>query len=144
MTRLEKDLAALETMSPAQLRERWLVVAGGDAPLVPAPLLRRLLAQRLQEKRHGALPLMIARELERVMSASGPAPKDGPRRRDIALTPGTRLIREWNGNTIAVEVTEEGNFLWNDSSYGSLSEIARAVTGAHWSGPRFFGLKRNG
>lgn len=144
MTRLEKDLAALETMSPAQLRGRWLAVAGGDAPSVPAPLLRRLLAQRLQEKRHGALPLMVVRELARVVSASGPAPTDGPRRRDIALTPGTRLIREWNGKTIAVEVTGDGTFLWNDSSYRSLSEIARAVTGAHWSGPHFFGLKRRG
>lgn len=143
MTRLEKDLTALATMSPAQLRERWGVVAGGDAPSVPAPLLRRLLAQRLQEKRHGALPLMVVRELERTISSSGPAPTDGPRRRDIALTPGTRLIREWNGKTIMVEVAGDGTFLWNDSSYGSLSEIARAVTGAHWSGPRFFGLKRS-
>jgi hypothetical protein len=144
MTRLEKDLAALATMSPAQLRERWGAVAGGEAPSVPSPLLCRLLAQRLQEKRHGALPLMVVRELERVMSISGvPSPGEA-RRRDIALTPGTRLIREWNGKTIAVEVTGEGTFLWNDCSYGSLSEIARAVTGVHWSGPRFFGLKRRG
>jgi len=143
MTRLDKDLAALTTLSPAQLRERWGAMTGGGAPWVPIPLLRRLLAQRLQEKRHGALPLTVVRELERAMSISGREPKDGPRR-DIALTPGTRLIREWNGKTIAVEVTGEGTFLWNDCSYSSLSEIARAVTGAHWSGPRFFGLKRRG
>lgn len=54
----------------------------------------------------------------------------------------TRLIREWNGQTIAVEVVE-GGFVWNDRTYRSLSEIAREVTGAHWSGPRFFGLRRN-
>jgi len=144
MTRLEKDLAALATMSPAQLREWWGAFAGGEAPAVPASLLRRLLAQCLQEKRHGALPLTVVRELERAMAMAGPAAKDGPRRREIALTPGTRLIREWNGKTITVEVTGEGAFLWNDCSYSSLSEIARAVTGAHWSGPRFFGLKRRG
>jgi hypothetical protein len=141
MTRLEKDLAALATMSPAQLRDRWALVDASPAPSVPTPLLRRLLAQRLQEKRHGALPLLVVRELERVASDCGTVV--GPIRRQVALTPGTRLIREWNGRTIAVEVGESG-FLWEDKTYRSLSEIAREVTGAHWSGPRFFGLKRRG
>ncbi len=141
MTRLARDLAALATMSPAQLRERWALVDASPAPSVPTPLLRRLLAQRLQEKRHGALPLLVVRELERVASASGTIAE--PVRRQIALTPGTRLIREWNGRTIAVEVGESG-FLWEDKTYRSLSEIACEVTGAHWSGPRFFGLRRHG
>ena len=113
----------------------------GTAPSVPMPLLRRLLAQRLQEKRHGSLPLMVVRELERVASAAGAAPE--PVRKTMVLTPGTRLIREWNGKTITVEV-REGGFLWEEQTYRSLSEIARAVTGAHWSGPRFFGLNRRG
>jgi hypothetical protein len=69
-------------------------------------------------------------------AASSPQPK-------ISLTAGTRLIREWNGQTIAVEVTDAG-FVWNDRMWRSLTEIAREVTGAHWSGPRFFGLKRRG
>jgi hypothetical protein len=141
MTRLARDLAALATMSPAQLRERWALVDASPAPSVPASLLMRLLAQRLQEKRHGALPLLVARELERVASASGTIVE--PVRRQVALTPGTRLIREWNGRTIAVEVGESG-FLWDDRTWRSLSEIAREVTGAHWSGPRFFGLRRHG
>lgn len=141
MTRLEKDLAALATMSPSQLRERWALVNTGPAPTVPASLLRQLLAQRLQEKRHGGLPLLVARELERVASNSGTVVE--PVRKQVALTPGTRLIREWNGRTIAIEVSESG-FLWDERRYRSLSEIAREVTGAHWSGPRFFGLRRNG
>ena len=141
MTRLEKDLAALATMSSAQLRERWVSVDTRPAPAVPASLLRRLLAQRLQEKRHGALPLLVVRELERVASDCGTVVE--PIRRQVALTPGTRLIREWNGRTIAVEVSESG-FRWDDRCWRSLSEIARKVTGAHWSGPRFFGLKGRG
>lgn len=144
MTRLEKDLVALPTLSSVQLAERWQELAGGEAPSVPASLLRRLLAQRLQEKRYGAVPLMVVRELERSMSTSTRASTGEPQRRDLVLTPGTRLIREWNGRTIAVEVTGEGSFLWNDQCYRSLSEIARTVTGAHWSGPRFFGLKSRG
>ena len=141
MSRLEKDLAALATMSPAQLRERWMEAGAGAAPSVPVPLLRRLLAQRLQEKRHSGLPLLVARELERLAASVGASAP--PVAKTITLSIGTRLVREWNGQTIAVEVTDAG-FLWNDRIWRSLSEIAREVTGAHWSGPRFFGLKRRG
>lgn len=141
MTRIDKDLAALAMMSPIQLRERWSLMGSDSAPAVPPPLLRRLLAQRLQEKRHGSLPLLAVRELERAASASEAVPQ--PVRKAVTLTPGTRLMREWNGQTIAVEVTGSG-FVWNDRIFRSLSEIAREVTGAHWSGPRFFGLGRRG
>ncbi len=129
-------------MSPIQIRERWEMGGDDAAPSVPSGLLRRLLAQRLQEKRHGSLPAMVVRELERASGAARPCAEPPPQPR-ISLTPGTRLIREWNGQTIAVEVTDTG-FVWNDQIWRSLSEIAREVTGAHWSGPRFFGLKRRG
>jgi hypothetical protein len=128
-------------MSPAQLRDKWLEGAVGEPPLVPPLLLRRLLAQRLQEKRHGGLPLLVVRELERMVSVGVVAPE--PARKTLELTPGTRVIREWNGKTISVEV-REGGFVWEERMYRSLSEIARTVTGAHWSGPRFFGLNRRG
>ena len=129
MNRLDKDLAALAAMPLLQLRERWAAMGAGDAPFVPAPLLRRMLAQRLQEKRRGGLPLLVVRELERVDSNAGSAAPE-PQRQSVTLTPGTRLIREWNGQTIAVEVTEDG-FVWKDENWRSLSEIAREVTGAH-------------
>ena len=99
-----------------------------------------MLAQRLQEKRHGRLPLLVVRELERA-GACSVVPQQTQKK--VVLTPGTRLIREWNGRTIAVEVREDG-FLWDERVYRSLSQIAREVTGAHWSGPRFFGLNRRG
>ena len=113
----------------------------GAAPAMPTPLLRRLLAQRLQEKRHGRLPLLVVRELGRVGATCSVEPQQTQKK--VVLTPGTRLIREWNGRTIAVEVREDG-FLWDERTYRSLSEIARKVTGAHWSGPRFFGLNSRG
>lgn len=65
-----------------------------------------------------------------------------PVRPRVELTPGTRLVREWNGQTITVEVLEYG-FRYADRTWRSLSEIARHVTDAHWSGPRFFGLTSN-
>ena len=140
MTRLDHDLAALAGMSSTQLRERWKLMEEGRAPRVPISLLRPLLAQRLQERRHGALPALVARELLRVVSAGTDT---APHRRRIELTTGTRLVRDWNGKTISVDVLADG-FAFDNRTWRSLSEIARHVTGAHWSGPRFFGLTANG
>jgi len=140
MSRLDHDLAALPGMTSAQLRERWKLMEDGTAPRVTISLLRPLLAQRLQERRHGALPALIARELLRVVSARTDT---APHRRGIELTPGTRLVRDWNGNTISVDVLVEG-FAYDNRTWRSLSEITRHVTGAHWSGPRFFGLNAIG
>lgn len=53
--------------------------------------------------------------------------------------PGARLLRDWNGRTHVIDVTENG-YLYDGTIYRSLSAIARRITGAHWSGPRFFGL----
>lgn len=134
------DLAALVTMSPALLRETWTATERTPPPNLPPALFRRFLAQRLQERRLGALPLLVVRELERVARGEPVASSARPA---ISLTLGTRLVREWNGQTIAVEVREDG-FAWRDRTWRSLSEIAREVTGAHWSGPRFFGTARRG
>lgn len=139
MTRLEKDLAAIATKSLAQLREQWVTLGEGPVPSVPAGLLRQLVAYRLQERRSGRLSPVVARELEQTLAGEMPvASVSRPR-----LTPGARLIRQWNGRTIAVEVRDD-HFIWEDRSYRSLSQIASEVTGAHWSGPRFFGLLRHG
>ena len=140
MSRLDDELAALASLSPEQLREKWSTMEGGAPPSVPPALLRRLVAQRLQERRHGALPALVARELSRVATDG---PSADPARPRVELTPGTRLVREWNGQTITVEVLEKG-FSFANKTWRSLSEIARHVTGAHWSGPRFFGLTGNG
>jgi len=70
------------------------------------------------------------------------AARDEPSATSPALKPGGRLIREWNGTTHLVDVVN-GGFLWNGQRYASLSPIARGITGARWSGPRFFGLKRS-
>ncbi|RVQ67536.1 DUF2924 domain-containing protein [Croceicoccus ponticola] len=139
--RLDADLASLADMTSADLQERWSAIAGEAPPKAPPALLRRLLAQRLQERRHGGLPVMVIRELERMADKQQPAA--APVAQRPALTNGTRLIREWNGQTIAVEVVE-GGFSRDGRTYRSLSEIAREVTGAHWSGPRFFGLTHRG
>ena len=139
MSRLQEELAGLASLSPVQLREKWEIMEGSTPPSVPPSLLRRLVAQRLQERRHGALPALVARELARI-GREGPS-TDLVRSR-VELAPGTRLVREWNGRIISVEV-EQAGFSYADRTWRSLSEIARHVTGVHWSGPRFFGLTSN-
>ena len=140
MTRLDTDLAALPDMTAAQLRTRWEQMGEGAAPRLPPSILRPLLAQRLQERRHGGLPALVLRELYRVAGEGAASAPQPPR---TQLVPSTRLVREWNGRTISVDVLEKG-FAFDNRTWNSLSEIARAVTGAHWSGPRFFGLTANG
>ena len=137
--RLAGDIARLGGLTPAELRSEWVSICEAPAPNVGTALLRRLFAQWIQEKRLGGLPAMVVRELERV--AAGPTTAPVPTR--VTFSPGARLIREWQGRTIAVLTTEKG-FIWEEREYRSLSQIAREVTGAHWSGPRFFGLTRRG
>jgi Protein of unknown function (DUF2924) len=136
--KLEAELTSLATMSPLLLRQSWSDLSGIKLPHASPSLLRHLIAHRLQEKAIGKLPTYIERELDSISADSNVAApvlhRHGP------ILPGTRFVREWNGKTIAVTAAEVG-FEWDGENYRSLSEIARKVTGAHWSGPRFFGLK---
>lgn len=135
--KLDAELKALATMAPVQLKQHWADLAGVDLPHASPSLLRHLIAHRLQERAHGKLPIQVERELDRLSGKSGSTVPISPRRGPILH--GTRFVREWNGKAIAVTATE-GGFEWNSETHRSLSEIARKVTGAHWSGPRFFGL----
>ncbi len=144
MNGLEQKLALIPTLSLTELTDRWQAHGLGSAPRVPLRLLLRLYAQHLQELAFGGLPASVVRELGKFEAGTGkgrgPLP---PPPRQVMLSAGTRLVREWNGRTISVDVQGEG-YVWNDQRYGSLSEIARAVTGTRWSGPRFFGIAGRG
>ena len=96
----------------------------------------RAISYEMQAKHYGGLRPIVVRRLDRI---AGGATEDAPK--TSALDPGTRLVREWNGATHTVDVTDDG-FEWRGKTYGSLSVIAREITGAVWSGPRFFGLRR--
>ncbi|WP_114227167.1 MULTISPECIES: DUF2924 domain-containing protein [Sphingomonas] len=131
MADIEQQLAALIALPAAALPAEWQMVYKTPAPRLPPDLLRRGIAYRLQERAYGKLPARIAREI----AAAG-------RRKRPEVSPGTRLVREWNGRTIDVIATEEG-MLWEGRTYSSLSAIAREVTGTPWSGPRFFGIGKH-
>ncbi|WP_439533448.1 DUF2924 domain-containing protein [Polymorphobacter sp.] len=139
MTVLTEQLAALPAMSPAQLRAEWRRVYRTAPPRLTPDLLVRGIAYRLQERSQGGLPAGTARELDRAAQRLLRGDSLGPRG-DTRLKPGTRLVRHWNGTTYNVLVSENG-FIMDGRSFTSLSHVAKAITGAHWSGPRFVGVK---
>ena len=144
MSELEAVLAAIPNMSASELADRWQELGRGATPRVPLRVLQRLYAQFLQEQAFGGLSADALNELAAVAAKTGKSKAHTPPPpRQLMLTAGTRLVREWNGRTISVDVHGE-SYVWNDQHYGSLSEIARAVTGTRWSGPRFFGVANRG
>jgi hypothetical protein len=98
------------------------------------PFLRRALAYELQSQTLGGPKARTIGDLGRIANGSASQASIGTK-----LRPGAKLIREWHGRTWIVEVVE-GGFLMAGERYVSLSAIARTITGARWSGPRFFGL----
>jgi len=137
------QLENLERLSRAELRALWTEELA-ESP--PASLGRDILALGIayarQERQYGSLAKPVAKELDRLSARvlRGSA-TDAPQ---LPATPlpraGTILVREWQGTTHHVTVTDDG-FLWNGKPHRSLSNIARAITGTKWNGPRFFGLR---
>jgi DUF2924 family protein len=147
MIELEEEIARLRDLDLSGLRARWRSVFRHQAPdHLPRHLLFRMIAYRLQAERLGDLDRDTRRFLDRVAAATrngDEIPALGHRRIRHGLQPGTTLVREWEGKSERVVVLDEG-FGWNGTSYRSLSEIAFAMTGSRWSGPRFFGLRSRG
>jgi hypothetical protein len=136
---LARQIAALGETSYAELQTLWSQHFRYRAPKKLAREQLELgIAWKLQAQLRGGLNAATRRRLNDlahmlVMNA------DSVQKRTITLKPGARLLRAWGGETHEVFVTEDG-FLWRGKTWASLSIIAREITGARWSGPRFFGL----
>ena len=134
---VESEIRVLEQAGVISLSAEWRRLFGGEPPRLSRDLLVRALAYRVQERAMGGLSrasLKRLRELADNPEGSGPPPDQA-----VSLRPGAKLVREWHGSTHIVLVTDTG-FDYAGSSYKSLTQIAKLITGAHWSGPRFFGL----
>lgn len=126
-------VAGIAAMERDALLHLWPELMAGSPPKgLSQPFLRRFLAFALQAREQGGLPKALKARLAK--TDSGKASVKAP-----AMRPGGRLLREWNGVTHVVDVTADG-YLWQGERHRSLSAIAQSITGAHWSGPRFFGL----
>jgi hypothetical protein len=137
---LSQRMASLSGLTAQQLRDDWRRLYRGQPPRLSRDLLIRSIAYRMQELANGGLSKATQRTLvtmTRELEANGNvtiAP-------DLRVRSGARLLREWRGRTHTVIVTDDG-FEYAAKVYASLTSIAHEITGAHWSGPRFFGLNR--
>ena len=140
--KLDIEIARLRGLDVEELRARWHTVFRRRAPLhPPRHLLWRILAYRLQADHLGDLDAETCRLLDRSGSTAEVEKLAADlQRRKADLKPGTMLVREWNDQLHRVLVLADG-FGWNNKTYSSLSEVAFAITGTRWNGPRFFGLR---
>jgi hypothetical protein len=135
-----RRLASLKACSITELKQQWRELYGSEPPhRISRELLTRAVAYRIQEQVHGGLKPSTRRLLIRLAN-------DARSGRPLRFEPtapapaGTVLMREWRGVTHEVRVLDRG-VLYKRKRYRSLTEVAQVITGAHWNGPQFFGLR---
>lgn len=132
VVQLPEAIAEIEQLDRAGLLYRWRDVFGRSPPKHLSPqFMKRVLIWELQTRELGGLSAKIERQLKRAADGKPSARSEKP---------GTRFVREWNGRTYQVEAVE-GGYRMDGKTWRSLSAIARHITRAHWSGPRFFGVE---
>ena len=142
-----RQVAALAGMSGPELQERWRVLMGGEPPRYNRDLLVKRLAYRLQELAHGGLAQTARATMKQLLVDAGVdelgvdcvSAGRSSQRNDVPVI-GTRLVREWNGARYEVTVVN-GGFEYHGRCYRSLTAVAEAITGTHWNGRVFFGLR---
>jgi len=143
-----QQLAELETLPTNELKERWRILYGAEAPSFNRQFLIKRLAYRIQEIAYGGLPDDVRVRLNKLLDEEGydeigvkvadrKPPRSAPGDRPI---PGTMLTREWDGERHEVTALQKG-FEYRGIPYRSLSAVAREITGTRWNGPLFFGLR---
>jgi hypothetical protein len=140
ITEVERQIAGLANRSTPDLRVAWRQLHHTGPPLgLSRDLLIRALAHQLQEQSYGGVSRALRRRLQSLAGASAKATMAvAP---GLALKTGTTLVRQWRGHMHTVLVHKDG-FEHEGQRYRSLTAIAERITGAHWSGPRFFGLTK--
>jgi hypothetical protein len=137
--KIASELASLPALDRSALIEKWRMLYGTEPPVgVRNNFLMHAIAHRMQEQALGGIKPATRRFLEKAAEDNAPGRQIVP---VISIRPGTRLLREWHGVTYEVIIMEDG-VQCNGKRYRSLSEVARTITGARWSGPLFFGLKK--
>lgn len=138
------QISELEHLPLEKLREKWEALFNARPPVTAnsRQLIVRL-AYRIQELVYGGLSAEARDRLEQLAEARmGASPKNTSRKTNRPI-PGTRFLREWNGERYEVTVLERG-FEYQGRAYQSLTAIATAITGTKWNGPSFFGLRHQG
>ena len=142
MKSISDQIAKLAELPRPELVELWIKAHKAPPPKgIGRGLLELSAAYSIQSNMFGHLDRNTKRALIAATPTSGSNCKTAATQQKLVktLNPGSRLVRVWNGKTHQVNVLENG-FIWNERHFRSLSAIAREITGARWSGPRFFGL----
>lgn len=142
-----RQIGALERMSREQLHDQWRTLLGSEPPAHTVDFLRKRLAFRLQELFFGGLSHAARGRMDNILEDNGydemaSRPRQFKRSKNMPV-PGTRLIREYEGERYEVTVTRTG-YEYRGREYRSLSAIAKAISGTHWNGHAFFGLRAKG
>jgi hypothetical protein len=142
---MSAEIARLSSLDLDELRVRWRRLFRKPAPPhLPRYLILRIIAYRIQANAFGDLDRETIRFLDQIAKQRRSGSRSTAIVRPVAekrgLKPGTLLVREHEGELHRVMVMESG-FAWKGATYKSLSEVARAITGTNWNGPRFFGLR---
>ena len=142
MSVVEQQLKLISTMTLGELRTKWQQLKRSNAPTAMSKeLLCLAISYQMQEHVSGRLS---RRTLLRIKALASRKVGDKPNcsvSATLLPKPGAKFLREWQGKTHEVLILANGQFAFDGKAYRSLSVIAREITGAHWSGPRFFGLK---
>jgi hypothetical protein len=133
---LAEVLATLQNADREELLTHWAKIYAAPPPKISTVMLRQAVAYQMQEREHGKLKPAVRNHLEK--EAAGKA-AIGP----ALLRPGTRLVRQWREATYEVIILSD-SVLLDGVHLSSLTEAAYKITGAKWSGPRFFGLVKRG
>jgi hypothetical protein len=132
---IETEIDRVRSLGLDELRTLWRVTFRSSPPTAfTKDLMARFLCWHIQERAQGGLDPETAKHLDG-LARGDKRGANRPRR----LKPGTVLLREYQGERHTVTVVANG-YVWHETTYASLSTLARAITGTSWNGPRFFGL----
>ena len=138
---IQRQLAAVEAMDVDALREKFLELYGFETMQTNIDNLRRRIMHRLQEIQFGGLSSEEAAMLAERADNDPLSKLDCTTKRKYSETRGTKFIRDWQGGTYEVIVLGDKKFEFAGAAYKSLTAIASKITGTHWNGRKFFGVK---
>jgi len=137
------QVAALPSLTMPEVWELWDRFFQRRPDKTNRVYLESRIAYKLQEEAFGGLDPDTRRRLANIGVRHSKI-KERRKAREIALAPGTVLVREWGDRDHRVLVTADGTFDYEGQQFKSLSAVARHIAGTPWSGPLFFGLRRSG
>ena len=138
-----KQVAALQNMTPTELRKAWHTYFETDPPPFNRAFLVSRLSYRVQELALGGMSARAEKKMARMEKDDGASPEK-PNKVTGPFLAGTRLVRDWKGAQHSCLVLADGGFEYQGRRFGSLSAVANAITGTKWNGLVFFNLKKQG